>query len=98
MGNGNGEISSEKHFENSKTRRGSYFLQEPLIFVQIFELYLVSRDPVPFIVFRSDSPLKSYVLTCQILLSSISSLVVVVLLQLFTIWLRVKMFCLILTF
>ncbi len=41
MGNGNDDISSEEHFENSKTRRGTYLLLELLIFVQILDFYLV---------------------------------------------------------
>ncbi len=43
MRNGNDDISSEEHFDNSKTRRGSHFLLELFIFgVQIFEFYLVT--------------------------------------------------------
>ncbi len=45
MGNGNDDILSEEHFENSKINRGSYLYPELLIFAQIFEVY-VSRDPV----------------------------------------------------
>jgi hypothetical protein len=44
MGNGSDDISSEGHFENLKTKRGSYFLLEPFVFVQIFEFYLVTQD------------------------------------------------------
>jgi hypothetical protein len=44
VGNGNDDISSEEHFENSKTRRGIYLLQELFIFVQIFEIYLVAQS------------------------------------------------------
>ncbi len=36
--NGIGDISSEEHFENTETRRGTYLL-ELFIFVQIFEFY-----------------------------------------------------------
>ncbi len=57
----------------TRTRRGCYFLQELLIFVQIFELYLVTQ----FLSLRSGRiRLYSYVLTRQILLSYIPSLVV----------------------
>jgi hypothetical protein len=38
VGNGNDDISSKEHFINLKTKRGSYLLQELLIFVQIFEI------------------------------------------------------------
>ncbi len=41
--NGNDEISSEEHFTYLKTKRGSYLLLELLIFVPIFEFYLVTQ-------------------------------------------------------
>jgi hypothetical protein len=44
VGNCNEDISSEEHFENSKTRRGIYLQQEVFIFVQIFEIYLVTES------------------------------------------------------
>jgi hypothetical protein len=37
VGDGNDDISSEEHFKNLKTIRGSYLLLELFIFVQIFE-------------------------------------------------------------
>jgi hypothetical protein len=44
MGNGNDDISSEEHFENSKISRDSYFYAELFIFVHIFEFYC---EPMP---------------------------------------------------
>ncbi len=44
VGNGNDDISSEKHFENSKTRKGGYLLLDLFIFVQLFEFYLVTKS------------------------------------------------------
>ncbi len=46
VGNGNGDISSEEHFikfENQE-RYGTYLLLDLLIFVQIFEFYLVTQS------------------------------------------------------
>ncbi len=45
MGNGNDYISSEEHFENWKTRWGSYLLLELFIIVKIIEFYLVILVP-----------------------------------------------------
>ncbi len=44
-GNGNDDISSEKHLKISKNSGGSYFCLLLVIFVQIFEF--LSRDPIP---------------------------------------------------
>jgi hypothetical protein len=44
LGNGNDDISSEEHFENSKTIGGFYLDLEVVIFVQIFEFYLLTRS------------------------------------------------------
>ncbi len=44
MRNVNNDISPEEQFEHSKTMRGSYFLQELFIYVQIFEFYLVTQS------------------------------------------------------
>jgi hypothetical protein len=41
---GNDDISSEEHMENSKIRRDSCFYLELLIFVHIFEFYLVTQS------------------------------------------------------
>ncbi len=45
VGNGNDDIASEEHFENSKTSRGSY-LSIPIscFFNQILEFYLVNQS------------------------------------------------------
>ncbi len=45
VGNGKDYISSEEHFRNSETRRGTYLLLELFIFVQIFEF---NSCPIPF--------------------------------------------------
>jgi hypothetical protein len=45
-GYANDDTSSEEHFENSKTIRGSYLLLQVVIFVQIFEFYLVTIVPL----------------------------------------------------
>ncbi len=37
--NGNDDISTEEHFENSKTTRGTYLQLELFFFVKIFEFY-----------------------------------------------------------
>jgi hypothetical protein len=42
--NGNCSGSSEKHFRNSKTSRGSWLDLGLLFFVKIFEFYLVTQS------------------------------------------------------
>jgi hypothetical protein len=49
MGNGNDEISTEEHYENSKTRRGSYLGLKLVIFVQISKYLNYISRPSPFI-------------------------------------------------
>jgi hypothetical protein len=44
MRNVKNDISLDKQFENSKTMKGSYFVQELLIFVQKYELYHVNQS------------------------------------------------------
>ncbi len=44
MGNDIDDISSEKHFENSKISKGPYLYLELFIFVLIVELYLVTQS------------------------------------------------------
>jgi len=44
MGNGNNDILSEEHFENSKSSRGSYL---DLIFYFCPKIWILSRDPLP---------------------------------------------------
>jgi hypothetical protein len=54
-GNGNADISSEEHFENSKTRRGPALLYYssrtvffcPNIWILCTNIWNLSRDPVP---------------------------------------------------
>ncbi len=45
VGNGNDDISSEAHFENSKTSTGSYLGLQAVIFLT--NIWILSRDPVP---------------------------------------------------
>jgi hypothetical protein len=40
VGNGNDDISSQEHFKNLKTKRGSHLLLELLIFVQTLDSVL----------------------------------------------------------
>jgi hypothetical protein len=44
VGNGNDDITSEEHFENSKTVRGSYLDKSVVIFVKIFDFYLATQS------------------------------------------------------
>jgi hypothetical protein len=44
VGNSNNDISSEEHFENSNTKRGTYLLLKLFIFDKIFEFYLVTQS------------------------------------------------------
>ncbi len=46
--NGNDDISSEEHFENSKTKRGTYLLLE-LFFLSKFFNSISWRSPVRYI-------------------------------------------------
>ncbi len=44
-GNGNDDISSKNHFENTKTRRCSYLILETISFC--LNILILYRDPVP---------------------------------------------------
>jgi hypothetical protein len=46
VGNGNDDISSEEHFENLKTSRGSYLELQLVIFVQKSDFYLMTSAPL----------------------------------------------------
>jgi hypothetical protein len=66
-GNGNDDISSEEHFENSETIRGSSLDIKVVIFVQIIEFYLVTKslqdvknlENITNLVFAELRPLRS---------------------------------------
>jgi hypothetical protein len=64
-GNGNGGISSQEHFENLKTVRGSYL--DLVIFVQIFEIYLVTLSLSMNYIYLNKVQPKSGELSCTLI-------------------------------